>query len=98
MFLMNQLCLNNLFCANPIIELPKWLDLYVKELKTRNSSQRTIYLTIKEVEKFIEFCREEEISKMDSIGKYFMKSYFLSLSENFKKRYKREISAETLNL
>lgn len=96
--LMNQPCLNNLFSANPIIELPKWLDLYLKELKTRNSSQRTIHLTIREVEKFIEFCREEEISRMDSIGKYLMKSYFLSLSENFKKRYKREISAETLNL
>lgn len=67
-----------------IEELLVWKEKFLQELSIRKMSKNTILLCDRESERFIEFCRESELQRIEDIDSNFMRLYFLILRKNFR--------------
>lgn len=81
-----------------IKELTTWQSRFIEDLKLKNMSKNTISMSFIETNRFIEFCREIELEKMESIDGNLMRLYFLDIKDAFIQRHQREISNNSLNI
>lgn len=81
-----------------IEELLVWKEKFLQELSIRKMSKNTILLCDRESERFIEFCRESELQRIEDIDSNFMRLYFFDVKEKFQNKNCREISTNSMNI